>query len=580
LIATYRRPFLSGRAIGLAAILVASTLAIYGQVYGFGFLDFDDPAYVPENPHVLAGLTTVGVHWAFTTVHDSNWIPFTWLSLMADASVYGTWAGGYHLTNLVLHTANVLLVFAALGRMTGDLGRSALVAAFFAVHPLHVESVAWIAERKDVLSLFFGLASINAYLAYCQDRRAAWLVCAWLGFVCSLLAKQTLVTLPFLLLLLDFGAFDHWQFERVGRRIVEKIPFFIAAVTFCMVAIVAQSHGNALRPLTSLPLAGRCLNAVAAYGLYAYRTAFPIQLAPFYPFSDAKRLVTLAAVSAAFLGLTTWFCVAQARKRAMVLVGWLWFLGALVPMIGLVQIGGQQTADRYMYFPAIGLYAAVAWLIPTAGATRAMTAWLRPAAATAVVASFACLAFFQVGYWHDSVTLFRHALTVTDDNAMSRLSLGSALLERGQVDEAIAHLQRATELDPHDSQVHFALGGGLQLADRSREAMAEYRKCLSIDEHYGAAHNNLGLMLLQAGEYGDAQSELLRALELDENDYRALVNLALLEGERHDYERAIAYSKRALAIDPRLEVCHRLIDAASRSDGKLAEAPTSFDGVH
>jgi cytochrome c-type biogenesis protein CcmH/NrfG len=571
-----RRQFLSGRGIGLAAILVAATVALYGQVYRFGFLVFDDPAYVSENRQVLAGLTTGGIRWAFTTIHDSNWIPLTWLSLMADASAYGTWAGGYHLTNLLLHAANVLLVFAAFGRMTGDLGRSAFVAALFAIHPLHVESVAWIAERKDVLSLFFGFVSLNAYVAYCKDRHTVWLVCAWLGFVCSLLAKQTLVTLPFVLLLLDFGAFGGRQFERIGRRVVEKIPFFLASAAFCVIAIVAQSHGKAMRPLTSMPLAGRCLNAVAAYGLYAFRVLIPTRLAPFYPYPDIQQLSVLAALSVAFLCAATWICIVHARKRPMVLVGWLWFLGALMPMIGLVQIGGQQTADRYVYFPAIGLYAAVAWLVPATFATRPLPGWLRPTAATVLVAIYSGLAMLQVGYWRDSVTLFRHALTVTDDNALSRLALGSALLERGQCEEAIVHLKRAAELDPYDGQVHFVLGSGFQQADCPREAAAEYRKSLALNERNGSAHNNLGLILYQQHCHAEARSEFLRAIDLDETDERALVNLALLTSDLHEYENSVAYCQRALELDPGLDVCRRLLTVAHGVQARLAE--TSRNG--
>ncbi len=555
----------------MAAILVAATAAVYGQVYRFDFLVFDDPAYVSENRHVLAGLTTGGIRWAFTTIHDSNWIPLTWLSLMADASAYGTWAGGYHLTNLLLHVANVLLVFAAFRHMTGNMGRSAFVAAVFAIHPLHVESVAWIAERKDVLSLFFGFVSLNAYLAYRKDRHGVWLVSSWLGFVCSLLAKQTLVTLPFVLLLLDFGAIGRWQFERIGRLIFEKIPFFVASAVFCTVTLVAQSHGKSMRPLTSMPLAGRCLNAVAAYGLYVFRAVFPTRLAPFYPFPDANQLTLLAVLSMAFLCTATWFCVVHARKRPLVLVGWLWFLGALVPMIGLVQIGGQQTADRYMYFPAIGLYAAAAWLVPGVFATRPIPAWLRPVAAIALVATYAGLTTFQLGYWHDSVTLFRHALAVTDDNALSRLALGSALLEHGQCDEAIVHLKKAAELDPDDGQVHFVLGSGFQQADRPREAAAEYRKSLALNERNGSAHNNLGLILYQQRRPAEARSELLRAIELDETDKRALVNLALLTSDLHEYENSIDYCRRALALDPGLDVCLRLIAVARGVQPRLAE---------
>jgi protein O-mannosyl-transferase len=572
LISRDRRRFVRRCAVGLGAVLAVATLAVYWQVYRFGFLVFDDPAYVPENRHVLAGLTGGGIRWAFANFHDANWIPLTWLSLMVDASIYGKWPGGFHVSNLLFHLANVLLILAAFTRMTGDVSRSAFVAALFAVHPLHVESVAWIAERKDVLSLFFGLASLNAYIAYCRDRRSGWLACSWLGFVLSLMAKQTLVTLPFVLLLLDFGSIRRAPGERVRRLIAEKIPFFAASAAFSAIALVAQSSGSAVRTLGSMPFAGRCLNAVLAFGLYAWRTAVPINLSPFYPYPDPKQTVMLAALSLAFLGIVTWLCVAGARRRPIVLVGWLWFLGTLVPMIGLVQIGSQQMADRYMYFPAIGLFAAVAWLFPAAWAVRPVPKWLAAAAATGLVAIYAGLATLQVGYWRDSVTLFRHALSATDDNALCRLALGSALLERGDCDDAIVQLRRAAELDPHDAQIHFVLGGGFQQADCPREAAAEYRRSLALNERNGSAHNNLGLMLFQQHHHAEARTEFLRAVELDETDERALVNLALLTNELHEYENSVAYCRRALALDPSLDICRRLIAGTRGIPGRVAEA--------
>jgi tetratricopeptide (TPR) repeat protein len=529
---------------------------------------------------VLAGLKLDGIRWAFATFQDANWIPLTWLSLMADATLYGPRPGGYHVTNLLLHLANVLLVLAAFTRLTGNPLRSAFVAGLFAVHPLHVESVAWISERKDVLSLFFGLLSLNAYVAYAQHRRFALFAVSWVCFVCSLLSKQTLVTLPFVFLLLDFSPLGRTSLEAGRRLIVEKLPFLVASATFCAIAFLAQSDGRAVRSLTVVPLAIRCLNAIFVYGLYAWRALFPFNLAPFYPHPGARLDAIEVILVLAILSAITCLCVASVRRRPFVLVGWLWYLGALVPMIGLVQIGGQQMADRYLYFPALGLYAAIAWVVPSSLSVSPVRRWILPTVATAIIATYAALAFIQTGYWRESVTLFRHALAVTDDNALARSALGSALLERGQFDEAIVHLKRGAELDPADAQVHFLLGSGLQGADCLREAVAEYQTSLALDERNASAHNNLGLILFQACHYAEAQREFARALEEDENDQRALVNLALLYGEVHDYERSLQFSQRALALDPSLDVCRRLIAVARRAQGPYAEAQPSNRGFH
>jgi hypothetical protein len=582
------------REIGLGGLLVAATLAVYWQVGWFGFLVFDDPAYVTENSQVLAGLNANSLGWAFATFHDGNWIPLTWLSLLTDATLFGAWPGGYHLTNLLLHTANVLLVFTAFNRMTRDSWRSAFVAGLFAVHPLHVESVAWVAERKDVLSLLFGLLSLNAYVQFTRQRRIGPFVLAWIFFLCSLLSKQTLVTLPFIFLLLDF-----WPLRRLGRNaggvcsdaadrkslsesaagvvpprlfwqqglgparlVIEKLPFLVLSGVFCAVALVAQSRGRAVRSLEFLPLTSRCLNAAVVYVRYVWRALFPFNLAPYYPHPGSRLSLVEVAVTFAVLSGITAMAIATVRRRPCLLVGWLWYLGGLVPMIGLVQIGGQQMADRYTYFPLLGLYAAMGWLIPAGLPVLASRKSWRPMIAVGVVAVYGAIAFVQAGYWRDSVTLFRHALAVTEDNALARAALGSALLERGQFDESLVHLARAAQMDPGDAQVHFLLGCGLQGTASLEQAAAEYRASLAIEEQNATAHNNLGLILYQQRRYADARRELLRALELDANNVRACVNLALLAADARAYGESIAFSRRALQLDPSLLVCRRLITKA------------------
>jgi protein O-mannosyl-transferase len=560
----------------LGGLLLALTVTVYWQVSGFGFLVFDDPAYVSENRQVLAGLNGAGLRWAWTGFHDANWIPLTWLSLMADATFYGARAGGYHLTNLLLHCANVLLVLALFSRLTGDVRRSAFVAGLFAVHPLHVESVAWIAERKDVLSLFFGLLSLNAYVAYAQRGRYTALFLSWLWFVCSLLSKQTLVTLPFVFLLLDWFPLARTRFERGRNLLLEKIPFCIASGVFCVIVFAAQAEGHAIRSF--VPLASRCLNAIFVYGHYIWKTLVPFNLAAYYPHPGRDLSLLAVAASFATLLVLTIFAVASAKRRPFVLVGWLWFLGALVPLIGLVQIGGQQMADRYLYFPSLGLYAALAWLVPSSASLGPLRSRVFSLAAGGIVAACACLAFFQTGYWRDSVTLFRHSLAVTPDNAFARSALGSALLERGEYDEAIVHLQQAVELDPRDAQVHFLLGSGLQGVLSLDEAVAEYRTSLAINAHNGAAHNNLGLILFRERCYAEARGELLQALAEDENDIRAWVNLALLSDEVHDFAATMKYGQRALELEPNQEVCRCLLANALRAQGRYDEAQGMSDG--
>ncbi len=466
------------REIVFALGLTALTIAVYCQVYRFEFLDYDDPFYVSSNPAVLGGLNVGGVRWAFEDVHFGFWIPMTWLSLMLDATCYGSWPGGYHITNALLHLANVLLVFAIFARATGNPRSSALVAALFAVHPLHVESVAWITERKDVLSMFFGLLSLFAYVRYAQLDRAApaalvALTLALVFFVCSLMSKQTFVTLPFVFLLLDYwplgrlaggparasGDEGHapaatgglsGQFRRVGQLVLEKLPFFAAGAVFCLVAVWGQERGRMIESLARFPLATRCLNAVLAYALYVSKAVAPVGLAVLYPHPGAQLSVARVGLAGLFLAAVTLIAIKEARRRPFLLVGWLWFLGTLVPTIGLVQLGDVQMADRFAYLPSIGLYLAVVGLVGSLVPATTLGKRALAVAATAVIAMYAALGIVQVAQWHDGVRLFRHALAVADDNPITRYHLAYALYQREEYPEALVHLQRALEQAPRD----------------------------------------------------------------------------------------------------------------------------------
>jgi protein O-mannosyl-transferase len=587
-----RRRLLARPELGLGLLLVALTGCVYGRAVRFDFLIFDEPAYVTDNFYVLSGLSLPGIRWAVRTVHDSNWIPLTWLSLMLDATLYGRWAGGFHATNLLLHAANVLLVFAFFTQATGRTLRSAFVAALFAVHPLHVESVVWIAERKDVLSVFFGLVSLCAYVRYAQcagPKRIAWWAAAFVALAFSLASKQTLVTLPFIFLLLDFWPLGRWSGavrpERpepddtrpdrpagLARLVAEKIPFFILSAAFCGVALWAQSRGHAVRSLVEMPLAVRAENAIVAYALYLERAFVPVGLAIFYPHPGLGIGIAGVALAGTVLLTLTVAAVVNARRWPFVLVGWLWFLGTLVPMIGLVQIGFQQMADRYAYFPNLGLYLAVAWLVPALVPSAAMRRRMLPPLAGGLVATGAALAFVQVGYWRDGLTLMRHSLAETGESAFGCTMLGDALRGAGCDDEARAQYQRTIELAPTQALGHLSLGVEFNDQGQFAAAAEQYRAAIAVDEHSAQAHSGLAMALCGQQNFADARAEFERTLELDSKNLAAYAGLALLCRTLGEFEQSNDYAERALAIDDAYLHCQRLRAIQLFDQGRLEEA--------
>jgi tetratricopeptide (TPR) repeat protein len=583
----------------LLLLVVAAPVLLYAQVVRFDFVGLDDSLYVTENPYVRAGLVPRSIAWSFTTFDTANWIPLTWLSLMLDTTVFGVRPGGYHLTQLLLHAANTGLLFTVFARVTASPLRSAFVAALFALHPLHVESVAWISERKDVLSTLFGLLSLLGYGNFAMRGSLSSLAASLLCFVLSLLSKQTLVTLPFVFLLLDYWPLDRFERStrgatgegravgaaetvaapRIARRrahtrglVIDKLPFFAASAVFSAVAVIAQAKGDAIRPFAVLPLETRCLNAVVAYAVYLWQTVWPLNLAVFYPYREGQLTLTSVPPAAALLLAISVAALAWVRRFPYLFVGWFWFLGTLVPMIGIVQIGLQQRADRYMYFPSIGLSLAVAWLVPELMPAGSLRKWVLPSTAVAALAFFAVTAYAQIGYWTDSVTLFNHALVSTDDNAFTRYMLGTARINRGEMQEGLADLESAVRLDPKDPQYHYNLANGLKRVGRIEEAVIHYRAALAVDDQSADAHNNLGLILLERRQYADARQHFSRALQIDENHLRACLNLAKLCLETGDYQKAIEYSRRALTLNRGLINAHLCIALSLRGQGRLDEA--------
>jgi tetratricopeptide (TPR) repeat protein len=532
----------------ICALLVLGVAAVYWPVIGYGFVDYDDPEYVSVNPHVMAGLSWPGIVWAFTTFYAANWHPLTWLSYMLDAQLWGSHAGGYHATNVLFHAANTVLLFLLLKRLTSATWRSAFVAALFGFHPLHVESVAWVTERKDVLSTFFFMLTLIAYTRYVTSGK--WQVTRtashpppvtrhpslfyWLAlffFALGLMSKPMLVTLPFVLLLLDFWPLNRIRSSEFGVRsfkplLVEKAPFFVLSAGSCILTFLAQQSGQAVAAMATLPIEMRIQNALIAYATYLEKMLWPDKLAACYPFSPVDA--DLAAVPVFVLLLISAAVFVFRRQRPWLVTGWLWYLGTLVPVIGLVQVGSQSMADRYTYVPLIGVFIAVTWLV-----AEITTAWpyrrlVLALLSVGVLAACGKLAAAQVRCWRDSETLARHALAVTTENEPMQLLLGSALIEQGKIEEAGQHFAEAFRISPNSFAALVDLALALDAQGRLEEAVDICRAALKLQPRELKIHYILANTLSQQGNFAEAIAEYQTTLQLDPNHRLALNDLAWL----------------------------------------------------
>jgi tetratricopeptide (TPR) repeat protein len=633
-------------------LLALITVAVYLPVIELSFVTFDDTYYLTENPKVQAGLTWESVRWAFTRAHAANWHPLTWLSHMLDCQLYGMKPLGHHVTSLLFHTANTLLLFGLLKRLTGAFWRSAFVAALFALHPLHVESVAWVAERKDVLSTFFFLLTLLAYARYVEGRSpkskvqspksegrkpkaeeslkskgqspksGVWYVAALVLFALGLMSKPMLVTVPFVLLLLDYWPLGRLSFPSLHRStapplrlLLEKVPFFALSAASCVVTVIAQQKGGAVAALegaSGVSLEARLINTPISYVWYLVKLVWPSDLAVIYPYVrdwPMPQVLLASALLIALTGVALW----QGRRWAYLAVGWLWYLGTLVPVIGLVKVGTQSIADRYTYIPAIGLFIVFAWGVADLTARWPKRALPLAAGAAAVLAACALAVGVQLPYWQNTETLFRHTLAVTRNNYMAcnnlgyyyaqrgelelakkyyrsameiapcfpgaRNNLGAALVYQKRYEEAVAALEGALSLNPRSAEVESNLGAALYCLERSDEAISHLRKAIQLDPEHPLAHYNLGSALLQKDRLTEAAEEFRIAARLNPRYAEANNNLALTLVKQGKLDEAAVQFKQALAIQPGLLPAHYGFGELLIDQGKPDAAIEQFSEV-
>lgn len=562
----------------LSTALFIMTAAVYCRTAGYPLSGLDIGDYITQNDHVLAGLTPASITWAFTSAHASNWHPLTWLSHMADCQFFGVSPMGPHLVNVALHGTNAVLLFLLLCAMTGALWQSLCVAALFALHPLHVESVAWVAERKDVLSTLFWMLSLLCYAAYVQQTRRTFYVLALISFALGLMAKQMLVTLPLVLLLLDF-----WPLGRFRKSLAsahhpvwfllgEKVPFLLLSAGASAVTLYVQ--GGALASGTILTFPARAANAALSYVSYIRKTFWPTDLAAYYSLTTVSY--PRAALALVVMAVISLLIVKGMRRYPYLAMGWLWYGVTLVPVIGLVQAGSQSMADRYTYLPIIGLFIMIVWGGADMGARlpRFRTALI--AVPVSLVIVCAAMTWNQIRYWQDDVTLMTHALAVTDNNYMAHIFLGNALLERGEADRAIAHYQEALKTFPNYELTIYSLGTAYDQQGKTEQAISQYRLALKIKPDYGEARHRLGIDLDNQGKTAEAVQQLAEAVRLAPRFVEGHYDLGIALDHAGRSDLAIAEYYEALRLRPDFAACHNNLAVALLQHKRYDEALRHF----
>ncbi len=608
------------RSFWICLVLTLAATAVFYRVYTFDFINFDDPVYVSQNPNIQAGITLKAVKWAFTASRAANWHPITWLSHMLDWQFFGSNAAGHHLTNLIFHIANTLLLFIILKQMTKAIWPSAFVAALFALHPLHVESVAWVSERKDVLSTFFWLLTMWAYIRFVDRPKITNYLLIVVFFALGLMSKPMLVTLPFVLLLLDYWPLQRFNTKRPLSLLIEKIPLFVMVLASSIVTFIVQRKGQAIRTVEDYTIPVRLANASISYMQYIIKMIWPVRLAVFYPHPGQNVSVPIAVISAIFLLIVTVLVFRFAGNHKYLVTGWLWYIGTLVPVIGLIQVGNQAVADRYSYITLTGLFIIIAWGLPellgkwTSASSvespqRKIVLWI---SSLMVLSALAVCANLQLRYWKNSITIFQHALNVTKNNYMAHFCMTPMLLEQGRIEEAIWHNSEALRIKPDYLSGLNSLAVSLHKAGRIDEAIYYYNKALGINPAAGEVHVNLAAALaaesrfdeavrhyrialdgmdtpfirsdlasslMSLGRFEEAVIEYRKALSAVPDDPNILNGLGCALAQTGNFDEAVSLYSKALQIAPDLVNIRLNLGFALSSSGRLAQAVQEYEKI-
>jgi len=577
--------------------LVVATLAVYWPVLNHEFVNYDDDKYVTDNPNVRCGLTRESVVWAFTKPHFHMWHPLTSLSHLLDYQLFGLNSTGHHLTNLLLHIASTLLLFGILKRMTAAFWPCIFVALAFAVHPLNVESVAWVAERKNVLSGLFWMLTIAVYIRYAERPGLVRFLLLVLVFALATLTKPMVVTLPFALLLLDYWPLGRLQWPRrveqedssephgeqagslgisIWRLLLEKTPLFLLTVGLSAVTYIVQQKGGVMSDLGNVPLKYRAANALVSYITYIRKMVWPARLAVFYPHPFDKLPLWQVIISALLLLIITMTVIFLARRRKYLAVGWFWYMGTLVPVIGLVQVGPQAMADRYVYLPFIGLFTMIAW-----GLKELLAKWRYQKIAVGAVALAILLALsictrLQLRHWRNNKALFEHALNVTGDNFVMSNNYANILKNEGQIEQAFDHFSAALRLRPNSPEVLNNLANALAQLDRIDDAVKHYKEALQLKPDFAQAHYNLALLLFKQAKTEEAIASYRQALRYRPKDVDTLRNLGFALAQKGDYDEAIICYNKALELEPDNVIAHGRLGLALAAINRLDEAIEQF----
>jgi Flp pilus assembly protein TadD/general stress protein CsbA len=567
------------RTFVLCLLLIVATLAVYNPVNRNTFVNFDDDHYITHNPNVITGLNWQTVQWALTNFYEANWHPLTWISHALDCQLFGLNPVGHHYVNVFLHALNAVLLFWLLQSATKCTWRSLMVAALFALHPVNVESVAWASERKNVLSMMFLLLAMQAYGWYARKPGVARYSAVTVLFACGLMSKPQIITLPFVLLLWDYWPLRRFESTTKRALLLEKTPLFLLSLASAIITIKAQKAGGAIHSAVLYPFGLRLQNAVVSYSRYIGKAFWPTQLSPLYPHPlDLLRFWQVIA-SVLWLTLVT-VLVVQHRKQGYLLTGWLWFLGTLVPMIGLIQVGEQAMADRYAYLPFIGLFVMVCWALPEwIGERRISAKWLA-IPAVAVLIAFSLLTIRQIGHWKNSESLWSYAINVSDGrNYKAHFNLGLAYNDQGRFDEAITQFQQAVDPRNDDPRIHLGLGIYDQNHGHVNEAVEEYQTTLRLTADRALqsdAYSNLGSAYRQTGDSAHAKESFAAALQLNPDQPMALIGAGLIEQKTGNMAQAIQDYSRAISRQP-TPVGYALLGRALMQAGHASEAQSAFD---